>query len=338
MIMPNSLFPRLEFRSGEQNKFMMNVLLQSKLEINKLAKFAGVSPRTIRDWKREKYRISKDVARLFCKAFKMSLTENEEILIERWKKTRRKGSSKGGRARIAIYGNPGTLEGRRKGGSKSIKILRESGAFLPAKNFLQPAYCKELAEWVGIVLGDGGITNYQVRIALNSIVDVEYASFVRNLSRKLYGEKPSMFYGKNKNVIYLCLSGINLIKILKKIGLKTGNKVTKQVEVPQWILNNKNFRIFCVRGLMDTDGGIFLHKYKVNGKEYIYKKICFSNRSLPLLCFVHDVLKELDLTPKIRDNVENTSVWLYNTREVVKYLNLVGSSNLRLLKHKGGVA
>ena len=36
-------------------------------------------------------------------------------------------------------------------------------------------------------------------------------------------------------------------------------------------------------GLMDTDGGVYLHKYKVNGKPYQYIKMCYTSHSKPLL-------------------------------------------------------
>lgn len=88
-----------------------------------------------------------------------------------------------------------------------------------------------------------------------------------------------------------------------------------------------------MRGLMDTDGGVFLHRYKVNGKGYAYKKISFSNRSVPLLFFVANTLHELGFTPKIIDKIENKKVWLYNEQEVKRYLQIVGTHNARLLKY-----
>ncbi|MCX6704929.1 MAG: LAGLIDADG family homing endonuclease, partial [Candidatus Woesebacteria bacterium] len=106
------------------------------------------------------------------------------------------------------------------------------------------------------------------------------------------------------------------------------------VGVPDWIQQKNEYRIACLRGLMDTDGGVFIHKYKVNNKYYSYRKICFTNRSVPLLRFVYDTLKELGLTAKIVDKVENKKVWLYNTHEVASYLAIVKSSNWRLNRYQ----
>ena len=109
-----------------------------------------------------------------------------------------------------------------------------------------------------------------------------------------------------------------------------GNKVKQQVDVPDWIKGESEYKIACLRGLMDTDGGVFIHRYKVNGKEYSYRKICFTSHSIPLLRFVYDTLNELGFTAKIINKVANKDVWLYNTHEVDRYLELVKSSNQRL--------
>jgi hypothetical protein len=115
------------------------------------------------------------------------------------------------------------------------------------------------------------------------------------------------------------------------------NKAKQQVDAPDWIKNNKEYSIACLRGLMDTDGGVFLHKYKVHGKQYSYKKISFTNKSTPLILFVFEILRVLGFTPKLRDTLEIKRVWLYNEHEVNRYLEVVGTSNYRLQKY-GGVA
>ena len=161
----------------------------------------------------------------------------------------------------------------------------------------------------------------------------KYSKFVINLISKLFGFQPSVSIRKDFNVIVITGSGIKSIKYFQTIGLKIGNKVKQQVDVPKWIQDNIDYQIACLRGLMDTDGGVFLHRYKVNGKRYIYKKISFTNKSVPLLRFVVRVLKCLKYSPKLIDKVENKKVWLYNESEVNRYLREIGSNNFRLLKY-----
>ena len=327
---------RIKFLPNKQKEFLDTVYRVSGLNTDRLAEFAKIHPRSFRDWKRERLTMTLFAAELFCEMFKIFLPEEKASLISRWQKTKQAASKIGGIERFKKHGSPATEEGRRKGGAKALANFRRNGIIPRVKTYNQPAFCKELAEYVGIMLGDGGLTLGQCTVTLNSIADREYINFVSSFSRKLFGEPPKHFQKKDCNAVALYYNGSSLVRYLLQIGLKIGNKVKQQVDVPIWILAEKSFRISCLRGLMDTDGGVFLHRYKVGGKEYKYKKISFSNRSAPLLLFVKNTLAELGFTPKIIDKVENKKVWLYNTNEVERYLEVVGTHNPRLLKWNGG--
>lgn len=332
--MPLFKSPRLKFPSGEQRKFIEQVIIKNGEGINKIALIAGVSPRTIRDWKREKYNISERAIKRINGSLKSPRLINVNDLIEGWQKLVSDSNRIGGIARYKKYGYFGTIEGCRKGGSKALSILRSKGIIPICKHFLLPKRLSgELAEFVGILLGDGGITKEQVTITLNSEADKQYVEYVNNLGSKLFNDKPTISKRKNCKATDVRFSGKQLVEYLVKNGLKVGNKVRQQVGVPDWIQNSKSYTKMCLRGLMDTDGGVFTHKYKVNNKLYAYLNICFTNRSLPLLRFVYQTLKELGFTPKLKDKVENKKVWLYNTHEVDRYLSFVKSSNERLSKH-----
>jgi hypothetical protein len=327
---------RVKFKSGDQKKFIKHVVKISGLSTVELAQIANVHPRSFRDWKREKLNMSLSTVEIFLKMFKVSLPEKKEDLVKKWIEARRNRNRKGGLVRFAKYGSPGTEEGRRKGGIKSMYNLRKNGNIPKVKIYKTPVYSSELAEFVGIMLGDGGITSSQCTVTLNREVDAEYVRFVTGLGLKLFGESPKFLERKDSKAIVLYYNGVFLIKYLLSIGLKAGNKVKQQVEVPDWVLLLSEYKKTCLRGLMDTDGGVFNHRYTVNGKNYIYKKISFSNRSTPLLHFVFNTLAELGFNPKIIDKVENKKVWLYNGTEVKRYLSQVGSNNQRLLRHLGG--
>ena len=226
--------------------------------------------------------------------------------------------------------SPGTLEGRRLGGRRGLETLRRLGSAVVANRFVFPEESKNLAEFIGILLGDGGITQSQATITLNSIADKDYISYVGCLGELLFGRKMSIYQRKREKATTLQLTGVLLIKFLMSIGLKQGNKVKQQVDVPEWIKQNTHYRIACTRGLMDTDGGIFLHKYKVNGKQYSYRKICFTNKSRPLLQFVYDTLYSLKLTPKYGWEGDSKRVWVYDSYKTERYLDIIGSHNPRL--------
>lgn len=327
---------RLKFRFGQQKKFLNEVFNKSRLSTGVLAEIANVHPRSFRDWKNEEITMTLFAVEKFIDLFNVILPEDKEILAERWQKARKMANKIGGLAMFKKYGSPGTKEGRRKGGIRAIANLRKNGIIPKVKIYKLPiSFSVDLAEYVGIMLGDGGITHAQASITLNSNADLKYSYFVANLGKKLFREKPKLYMRKDCNALILYYSGSLFIEYLTRIGLKIGNKVRQQVDVPDWIKSNSSYRIACIRGLMDTDGGVFFHRYKINGKEYVYRKICFTNRSIPLLIFVKETLGELGFTPKLINNVVNKQVWLYNNTEVADYLKKVGTSNTRLSRIGG---
>ena len=325
---------RLLFLPGEQSAFINSVYSKSRLSSKELANLAGVHSRSLSDWRREKLRMTLSAAEVFCRKFDLSLPEDKDVMIQRWRIAQRGANKIGGDARFKKYGIFATVEGRSKGGKRSLSNLREKGIIPYFKSYQFPNdFSVDLAEYVGILLGDGGITPEQCFIALNSEADADYVVFMINFCQQIFGEAPKIYKNKNDKGIVIYYSGVMLVKYLMSLGLKIGNKVRLQVDVPEWIKVNKDFSKACLRGLMDTDGGVFLHRYKVKGKTYSYRKISFSNRSLPLLNFVRKTLKVFGFTPKQIDKVENKQVWLYNDAEVTRYLEIVGTHNQRLLKH-----
>src|SRR3989344_3154088 len=97
----------------------------------------------------------------------------------------RKIGRKGGLSRMRLYGNPGTKLGRSLGGQKSLQTHRLNGASpFVVRKILIPSFSSDLAEFIGIVLGDGGITSRQVVITLHKDDDRDYAEYVVGLVKK----------------------------------------------------------------------------------------------------------------------------------------------------------
>lgn len=329
--MPKFNSPRLKFPQGEQRRYIEQVISENGVDAKEIASVVGVSPRTIRDWKREKYNITENAIKRINGSLISPELLNINNLIEKWKIIRTDLNRKGGIARYKKYGNFATIEGCRKGGSKALSILRSKGIIPECKHFSLPNNRSVLlAEFVGILLGDGGITKDQVTITLNSESDKQYVEYVNSLGIKLFRDKPTIAKRKDCNANTICFSGKQLVEYLVKNGLKVGNKVRQQVGVPNWIQNSKSYTKMCLRGLMDTDGGVVLstHKYKL--KLYRYLNFCFTNKSKPLLEFVKNSLIKFGLRP----SVAGIHVWLYNKAEFQAYFRIVGSSNYRLSKFK----
>ena len=193
------------------------------------------------------------------------------------------------------------------------------------KEYSLPEYSKDQAELVGIILGDGGITESQLVITLNHELEQEYINYVADLSEKVFGEEPRKYYssGRPGKVCDIVISGVGLIDVLSRLGLEKGNKVSKQARVPTWIIESPEFSKRCLRGLVDTDGCVFHHKHTSNGCFCFNLGLTYTSHSFPLLDFVYETLLAEGFNPKIQDD----SVYLYREAEVVKYADEIGFSN-----------
>ena len=99
---------------------------------------------------------------------------------------------------------------------------------LPRKN-------KNLSELVGIIMGDGYLSDNRLQIAGNSILDKEYLMiYVSNLVSKLFLIQPKFLFKKGQNTMYLDIRSRDVIKFLFSIGLEKSPK-TKLI-IPGWIL------------------------------------------------------------------------------------------------------
>lgn len=316
---------RLSFQDGELNKFIQQVLLVLRLNSDDLGKMLGVSGRTIRDWKREKFKPSKDLIVKMHNFSGVSLPKSQ-ILSQYWNAPN--AGRVGGKRRYKLYGALGTYESRVKGGVMSWYKRRKDPELLSkyTNTFNKPDHSPNFAEFVGIMLGDGGLTSSQLSVYLSSETDQEFAYYVCELIKTLFNLTPSIYKSKRAKFWTVSLSSMNLVKYLTAQGLCAGNKVQLQVGVPVWIYSDLSYIKSCIRGLIDTDGCFSIHKYKVNGKEYFYPKIIFVNRSEPLLEFVYQGLIKIGLHPK---RPYKYQVWIHNQNEVYKYLQEVGVSNYK---------
>lgn len=308
---------RLLFKKGQVGIFIKQAQTKLRLTSEKLSKRIGISSRTLRDWKREKYRPNSDVINTLSRISKIKIPDCI-LLPEYWNV--KKASALGGKRRRSLHGPFGTYESRSKGGRNSA-LKRVNNV-----SFLKPSECPDLAELIGIILGDGGLTQDQMTIYLSSRTDEKYAEYVRELIKRLFGLNASVTRKTNEHVLLVRISRVDVVKYLVHTGLCIGNKVRLQVGVPGWV-NKKNTSIkACIRGLIDTDGCFIIHRYVVNKKQYQYPKMTFSNKSEPLLRFVYLELKKLGFHPR---RTIKYDVWLHNQHDVKKYLRIIGTNNYK---------
>ena len=318
---------KVRFRGNGQEKWLGELVGRNHTSVEKIAGICGVSGRTVRDWRRGKYLMTSAAVRKICGHFDVSWPKEVKEIDDYWYVF--KGARKGGLRRVVLYGIPGNIESRKMGGLESQKRRREdpekylSLGCNARKSYVLADKSPELAEIVGVILGDGGITDYQVKIFLDLKSDKRYAIFLRKLMENTLGERPSWYNHKYKNVIVLCLSGVELVERLESLGLGRGNKVRRQVDVPKWVWDDLEYQKACLRGLVDTDGCVYFHRHWTKGIRYRNMGLNFASASLPLLSSASKIMSNLN----IKHFVKKENIFVYDFEEVKKYFKLVGSHN-----------
>lgn len=306
---------RVIFLSENQQEFLSALGRQSGLTLSQLARICDAHPRTLSDWARGKTKMTLFALQRLCE--KLQLDIPGVTLVEEYAHTSNAGRL-GGIARNKKYGNPGTAEGRSKGGRRSGPAQRQKIHI--------PEYSEQLAEAVGIILGDGGVSRHQVQIALDRVGDEAYSRVVQKLFYKIFGIHVARYY--RENVISITLSSANLVDYLAAIGVGQGNKVRRQVDIPDWVKENAVFARACLRGLIDTDGCVYSDRH-LNG-ERVYRSPCiaFSNHSQPLLRAAEEILTN----NCIRFTSTRRDVKIRKRADVVKFLDIIGFSNAKHLR------
>ncbi len=326
-------YNRLKFN---KKKAQRNFILKAEKILNltdlELSNKLGISRRTIYEWKNERITISQIAAIKISKWSNISIPKNHQIID--WRLHFQKAGKIGGRNRFNIYGNVAMDENYRKekwrqwwnmigqhkkvapGFQSLIKIK------IPRKNQL-------LAEFVGIMLGDGGISKYHTTITLYS-KEKQYISFVSKVINKLFNLKPKIYKLKYANAVDIVVNRKKLVDFCQTIGLVIGNKIKQQIDIPLWIKKNKGFSRACIKGLIDTDGCFYNNSYYVNGKKYSYLKIAFTSASLPLVNSVAQTLINIGINARI--SKDQRDVRIENSKYVFKYIKEIGTHNHKHLE------
>jgi len=317
-------------KRGAQKKFIESV--RSKMSAKDISEICNCSERTIRDWQRERFSMDLKCAQLISRRSRIPIPSSVHIREKYWYVT--KAGAAGGKATINKFGKVPVDEEYRKEcwanwwqntDKKAVSTILYKR--LSIKN---PKYSIALAEFCGIMLGDGSIQPKQILITINRESDREYADYVSKLIKDLFGVTPARYYRGRDNTCTLVVSRVELVEFcISKLGLVAGNKTAHQVSISDWIKNNKSYRRACVRGLVDTDGCVFDHTYTVKNKEYKYKKISYTSASKPLRKNVYDILLAESLKPHERNGRD---IRLESKKDVEQYFKIIGTSNPKHLK------
>lgn len=288
------------------------------------AELVGVHERTVRDWRRGKFTIpGESFQKLIAKSGLDSSSLEVTELSDLWHVA--EAGRVGGRVTILKHKTIGTVESRRKGGQASYIKRKDDADDIFAKTTVHfPSESPDLAEFIGIMIGDGSVGQYQISITLNRVDDAAYAVAVVRLIEELFGVIPRCRNRKQNGCVVIEVSSVDLVKFLVSKGLPVGDKLQHGIRIPPWITNNREYVSRCLRGMFDTDGSIFQEKHCIKGRVYAYPRMMFVSASETLLDDALQALSKLGICAKVR---QGRAVSIEHFTDIAEYFRIVGSSN-----------
>ncbi len=277
---------RLKFKKGLQQKFLEKIKEKSGLNWEELSKKLNLCRNTIAFyWRKEISTIPLSFAKKLIEEYPFEKWENiklnwvEKILSRNW-------------------------------GQEFSGELNKKRITLPKKS-------EDLAELFGVILGDGHLDR-KVLIIAGNFDEKEHYVYLTKKIKQLFSLDSKIFKIKNQNSIQLRVNSIELIKFLRNNSFVLGNKIKNKESLPKWIFEKPEFICGALRGLLDTDGGIYQKQ-----KKYKRAIIEFQTKSPYIRENICSLIKAINLTP----SKSSVNVRIQNQNEVKNFLSKVGCAN-----------
>lgn len=317
------MFLRINWTSKQRLKFFE--IVRNKLHGTwpSIALQLNTHPRTLRDWRQGKTKMPKDIISRVERILNTKFTTQFTFIEEG--SHRSDAGRKGALVRTLLYGNSGTPEGRKKGGLRSAEIQRSKKTNFKRRLVIKyPTRNTNLAEFVGIIMGDGGITSHQITITGCQSTDAAYKMYVANLGQMLFGLQPGYSLRDNDDCWIVRFSSINMSRYLQGLGLCIGNKINQGLDIPDWIYKKPILLIACLRGLFDTDGCVYQDHHVVSGKTYTNLGLTFSTASVPLRSSIQSSLIQLGFSPTVSTG---RNIFLRRRKDIDTFFSIIQPKN-----------
>lgn len=236
--------------------------------------------------------------------------------------------------RIAYMRNIEDFNKGRKKGLVSIRKKRETDNISFSGLNLTPEIC----ELIGAFIGDGMFNVYknklyQIEFACDKRYDLNYYNEViipaakniqDNISANIYNSY------KRENALRIVFYSKKFFLFLRDFCGFTPGRKAHTIEIPSFLFNKETFRERVIRGIFDTDGGVFLDKRKMY--KNTYPRIIFQTVSKPLFEQLKSTLSEkFTLYTRFNEKRQVYIIELYGINQVKRWMSTIGFSNQRHL-------
>ena len=163
-----------------------------------------------------------------------------------------------------------------------------------APNMPELKYNENFAYVAGVALGDGNLSNPNGRaVRLRVTCDNKYPKLIDRIKKSikvLLPENQVSLVGRKRNCTDVsCYSN----KWEKLLGWRAdgGSKYKQKVSIPGWIKIKKIYKIACLKGLIETDGSVYIDRG--------YEMVIFKTIIPGLAKDVFELIKSLGFQPHI---------------------------------------
>ena len=149
----------------------------------------------------------------------------------------------------------------------------------------------DLAELIGVSLGDGHICIYPRSEELRIISNSNNPGFIKRYAKiieKVFDKRAYVIPSQHSNCTKI---GVYQKHISDRLGIPSGARRYSNIKVPAWILKNRKYIVRYLRGLYEAEGCLCLHK-----PTYTHKFI-FKNHNESMLKNVYRLVKRLGFHP-----------------------------------------
>ncbi|MDO8603921.1 MAG: LAGLIDADG family homing endonuclease [bacterium] len=157
----------------------------------------------------------------------------------------------------------------------------------------------DLAELIGVVLGDGHICVYPRCEELRLISNSNSPGFIKRYAKimeQVFSKKPYVISSGQSNSTKI---GFYEKFISKRLGVPTGSRKDLEIKVPKWISKNREYVVRYLRGLYEAEGSFCVHE-----PTYTHKFL-FANRNESMLNNVYELMQGLGFHPhRSKDQIQ----------------------------------
>jgi DNA-binding transcriptional regulator WhiA len=182
-----------------------------------------------------------------------------------------------------------------------------------------------LAYIIGIALGDGNLSNPNGRgVRLRISCDTKYPNLVNKIVHSLEIVFPSnrvSLVKRKENCVEVSVYS-NFLESLLGWFADRGSKFVQQVSIPNWIFKKREYQIACLRGLLETDGSIYIDRG--------YRTVMFTSIIKPLAEATEQIFRNLGFASKFYSIMPKGTRFNYQMRynirlvkDVQKFLEIV---------------